>query len=77
MTTREEFEQILTDEWPNSAVIEWRGQVGIVFVVGEVLSATWRSGKIIVFWADGEHTILPDEFEVLAIDVFDERWWKK
>jgi hypothetical protein len=54
----------------NSAVIEFQGQRGIVIKLGENLGGAWLSGDLIVFWDDGENTILPDEFAVIAFDIF-------
>ena len=54
-----------------TAMIEHNGMRGIAIEIGEVLSATWRQGKIIVFWADGDHTTLPEEpFTLLRFDLF-------
>lgn len=56
----------------NSALIEFGGERGIVLKLGENLSTQppWLSGEIIVFWQDGENTVLPDYFQVIKLDVF-------
>lgn len=57
-----------------TAMIEHNGTRGIAIEIGEVLSATWRQGKIIVFWEDGDHTILPEgPFVLLEFDLFGRR----
>ena len=57
-----------------TALIEYQGERGIAIELGETLSATWRSGKIIVFWADGDHTTLPEgPFTLLEFDLFKRR----
>lgn len=53
-----------------AALIEKDGERGIVFKIGENLSATWQSGDVIVFWENGEQTIIPDEFELVSKNVF-------
>lgn len=43
------------------AKIEFQGNFGIAFRVGETISKTWQSNDYIVFWENGEHTVLPDK----------------
>lgn len=59
---KENLEQLMTTE--TAFLIEYEGERGIALKVGENLSQTWKSGDIIVFWTDGEQTVLPDEFSV-------------
>lgn len=40
---------------------------GVAIELGENLSRTWQSGDIVVFWTDGEHTVLPDSFEFVRL----------
>ena len=55
-----------------SALIEHDGQRGIAIKLGETLSKTWRSGDVIVFWANGEHTVPPDTMQLVSeLDLFD------
>lgn len=66
---KEHLEDIPTDDWRSgqplvaSALIEhWtspsRGVRGVVICVGENLSQTWQSGDVMVFWYNGDHTLL-------------------
>lgn len=59
-----------TLEIGRAALIDYEGERGIIIKIGENLSSTWRSGEIIVFWEDGEQTILPDEFLLISENVF-------
>ena len=52
-----------------AAVIAYQGERGVAYVLGERLSKTWASGDVIVLWSDGEHTVLPDEFDCLLPSV--------
>ena len=65
---RRRFEQ--TRDLQPTALINYQGDVGIAIRLGEVLSKTWRSGDVIVFWPDGDHTTLPDEFALLKFDLW-------
>jgi len=73
--TRAELEKRLADEdvWMSaSALIEHEGARGIAIRLGETLHRLWQSGDVIVFWTNGDHTILPDEFELVREgDLFD------
>jgi hypothetical protein len=54
-----------------TAKIRYNNSIGLVVQLGESLSEKWRSGDIIVFWADGECTALPEEsFNLLEFDLF-------
>lgn len=53
-----------------AALIEKDGERGIAFKIGENLSATWKSGDVIVIWENGEQTILPDSFQLVNNNVF-------
>jgi len=53
-----------------AAVIAYQDERGVAYVLGERLSTEWASGDIIVLWSDGEHTVLPDEFECLVPDLW-------
>jgi hypothetical protein len=45
-----------------TCMIEYQGEKGIVFQLGENLATgTWLSGDIIVFWEDGDQTTLPED----------------
>lgn len=66
---KEHLEDIPDDDWRSgqplvaSALIEWtsRGgtvERGVVICVGENLSQTWQSGDVMVFWYNGDHTLL-------------------
>ena len=51
------------------ALIEYQGTRGLAIMVGE----NWPpflSGDIVVLWEDGEHTVLPEDFELLSRDVY-------
>lgn len=69
--TRAELEKRLAEEdvWMSaSALIEHEGTRGIAIRLGENLSGSWQSGNVIVFWTNGDHTIVPDEFELVRQD---------
>ena len=53
-----------------SAVIESEGDRGIALKLGENLSGLWKSGDVIVFWEDGDHTELPDDFALVQFNPF-------
>jgi hypothetical protein len=66
---KEHLEDIPGDDWRMgqpivaSALIEWtsRGgfvERGVVMCVGGNLSQTWQSGDVIVFWYNGDCTLL-------------------
>lgn len=65
----EAFEK--SDKISPAALIEYQGEKGIAIRLGENLASNWLSYEIIVFWEDGDHTILPDEFELLKLDLWD------
>ena len=53
------------------ALIEHQGVRGIAIELGENLSEKWRSREIIVFWRDGDHTVLPEEFVLIKFNFWD------
>lgn len=56
-----------------SAVIEFKGERGIAIALGEnLVTNTWLSGDVIVFWENGEHTMLPEEqeFELIHYNAY-------
>jgi hypothetical protein len=70
MTDAELKERFNAEHWPTPcALIEYNGERGIAFYIGEALSSVWRPGNVIVFWEDGEHTILPDEFDLIQFNI--------
>jgi len=58
------LEDIPADDWRTgqplvaAALIEWNDERGVVMCVGENLSQTWQSGDVMVFWYNGDHTLL-------------------
>jgi len=58
------------DELTNAALIEHEGARGIAIKLGESLCGVWGSGNIIVFWSNGDHTIPPDEFDLIHSELF-------
>jgi hypothetical protein len=44
---------------------------GIAFMLGESLSDTWRSGDVIIHWANGQHTTCDDDdlLEIVNRDI--------
>ena len=65
------FKEVLKQEDNcTSAVIEFQGERGIALLIGERLSKTWASGDIIVFWENGEQTVLPEDHKVIEINIF-------
>jgi hypothetical protein len=53
------------DEIQPAVRIEYQGDIGIAIELGESLGGPWSSGKILVFWRNGDSTVLPDEFTLL------------
>mgnify|MGYP006342034883 FL=1 len=53
-----------------TALIEYQGQRGIAIRLREPLGGVWKSDVVLVHWDNGEHTILPDEFDVISYDLF-------
>lgn len=71
MTSRQLIEKFNNNSWPvPCALIEYNGERGIAFEIGENLSSTWPSGEVIVFWQDGTHTVLPNEFNLVQFNVW-------
>lgn len=60
---RAHFDQL--DEIQPAVRIEYQGHIGIAICLGESLGGPWQSGDVIVFWRDGDSTVLPDEFTLL------------
>jgi hypothetical protein len=74
--TREGLEDKYSDKLSHACLIEHNDyldntQRGIMVLLGEPLSDKWRSGNWIVFWSNGDHTIPPDEFDIILDDLFD------
>jgi hypothetical protein len=59
-----------TDYISPAALIEFQDEKGLAIRIGENLADNWKSWEIIVFWQDGDHTVLPDEFELLKLDLW-------
>lgn len=53
-----------------SAIIEYQNERGLAIRLGENLSEKWQGGEVIVFWDDGDHTVLPDEFELVRLNAY-------
>lgn len=72
MTSDELIARFNSEDWPMPcALIEFNRTRGIAFLIGEALSELWRPNDIVVFWRDGEHTILPDEFDLIQYNVWE------
>jgi hypothetical protein len=57
---------------PTSEDPNWPASyVGVAIHLGENLAQLWQSGDIIVFWSNGDHTMVPERVEVLQWDLFD------
>lgn len=74
--TKEELMEMLNKRFGKknrlpAAKIKFQGEMGIVIRLAQNLSSTWQEGDFIVFWEDGEETILPDEFELAESDLWD------
>ena len=63
--TRNELEEKLNYNF-KFAKIKYKNECGIAFQIGETISKTWQSNDSIIFWEDGEHTVIPEEFEFLG-----------
>jgi|GEM_PF-2606180 hypothetical protein len=48
-----------------------QGDIGVCMRLCESLSSEWRSGQIICFWGDGDHTTIDDTDE---LEVLDDVW---
>jgi hypothetical protein len=70
VTPAELKEMFDNEELTNAALIEHEGARGIAIQLGESLCGPWYSGHIIVFWSNGDHTILPDGFELIHSELF-------
>lgn len=71
MTPQELENKFNAEDWNTvSALIEYQDERGIAIRIGENLAHNWQSGEIIVFWEDGEHTVLPDDFELVKYNVW-------
>jgi hypothetical protein len=65
MTVRD-LDTELKEQGPAGAYIEWtcphgRTEKGVALSLGENLTRLWQSGDVIVFWENGDHTMLFDE----------------
>ena len=70
MKRKELEDKFNKDDYP-TALIEYEDDKGIAIRLGEnLVTGTWLSGDIIVFWNDGEHTILPDEFKLIKYNLW-------
>jgi membrane-bound inhibitor of C-type lysozyme len=71
--TPKELEELFEDDFrfSSAALIEHEGTRGIAIKLGESLCGPWYSGHIIVFWSNGDHTILPGEFKLIHSELFD------
>ena len=73
MTNGELTEMMAKPDEPSSALIQYQDERGIALRLGENLSREppWLSGEIIVFWQNGDNTVLPDSFVVLSLGVME------
>ena len=72
--TRDEFFLYEPENLQLMMKIKFNGFIeerGIAIRLGCNLSGDYQSDDDIVFWDNGDHTILPDEFEVLEVIEFD------
>lgn len=53
-----------------AAKITYLGSSGIAVRLSVNLSERWQAGDIVVFWANGDITALPDEFDLVNRDLF-------
>lgn len=71
MKSTELTKQLNFKDKKSFALIEFQGEKGIAILLGEnLVTGTWLSGDIIVFWENGDHTILPEEFDLIKLDIF-------
>ncbi len=62
----------LNKEKMRGAYIESNGEYGMAMLIGDNLSSSWMSGDIIVFWGDGEQTVMPTEFKIYSFHLVNE-----
>lgn len=59
----EQFDDREDSPLVSAAIIEWtnkggRVERGVAMVLGENLAHNWQSGDVMVFWSNGDHTLL-------------------
>jgi hypothetical protein len=72
LMTKEELEAQFEsdDSLAPCALIRFQGELGIALKIGENLTKHWQSGDVIVFWENGEHTVLADQFTLIRFNLW-------